>query len=421
VLGAAVSEVEKYARVQIAPTPELMVQGRVVNDLAHLVAELLDNATAFSKPTTKVTVRTIETRKGEVAIRIHDRGVGIQENEVGDFNAKLAEPPEVDVSVAREMGLFVVGQLAKRHEIRVTLANNDDIEGGVTAQVILPVSLLHKGAAPALPLPPAPAPASETTSTGEALSGVPKWTPEHPVVVPSPATEENSGRHRIEQTSTDGLFTARIEAAEDDAEAGYSYEPPVDRPVDPATEIFPAIVDEPLISHDDLSRWFQTPAAPEPVAKEAPPAAPEHVEDDEDAEPATVNGLPKRQRSAETVKIEAPTAVPRAVADYAADSDWGAPDEGWKAAGALGNGAPSQTTENGLPKRVPKARLIPGSLPSPSSPAPQLATAAAVPARSADKLRQRFATYQKGVQMGRDSLFDSAVGGIPVIAERERQ
>jgi signal transduction histidine kinase len=425
VLGAAVSEVEKYARVQIAPTPELMVQGRVVNDLAHLVAELLDNATAFSKPTTKVTVRTIETRKGEVAIRIHDRGVGMQENDVVEFNAKLAEPPEVDVSVAREMGLYVVGQLAKRHEIRVTLGNNDDIEGGVTAQVILPVSLLHKGSAPALPLPAAPLPAaaSESTGTGEGLSGVPKWTPEHPVVVPAAATaDENSGRHRIEQTSADGLFTARIEADEAVAEEGYSYEPPVERPAEPATEIFPAIVDEPLISHDDLSRWFKTPSAPEPSTKDVPSAEPERAEHDEaehDAEPSTVNGLPKRQRSADTVKIEAPTAVPRAVADFA-DSDWGAADEGWKAAGALGNGGTAQTTENGLPKRVPKARLVPGSLPKPSSPAPQL-SAAAIPGRSADRLRQRFATYQKGVQMGRESLFDSAVGGIPVIAERERQ
>ncbi|HEX7305308.1 nitrate- and nitrite sensing domain-containing protein [Lentzea sp.] len=431
VLGAAVSEVEKYARVQIAPTPDLMVQGRVVNDLAHLVAELLDNATAFSKPTTKVTVRTIETRKGEVAIRIHDRGVGIQEDEVGEFNQKLAEPPEVDVSVAREMGLYVVGQLAKRHEIRVTLANNDDIEGGVTAQVILPVSLLHKGSAPALPLPaaaPAAVPGAETT--GEGLSGVPKWTPEHPVVLPSATAEpeENSGRHRIEQTSTDGLFTARIEADEKSAEDGYSYEPPVERPAeqnDPATEIFPAVVvddDEPLISPDALSRWFQTPAADEPTVIAQPargvPAEPERVE--EESEPATVNGLPKRQRSAEPVKTEAPTAVPRAVADFA-DSEWGSADDGWRAAGALGSGETAQTTENGLPKRVPKARLVPGSLPSPSSPAPQLATAAALPARSADRLRQRFATYQKGVQMGRESLFDSAVGGIPVIAERERQ
>jgi hypothetical protein len=132
-----------------------------------------------------------------------------------------------------------------------------------------------------------------------------------------------------------------------------------------------------------------------------------------------VNGLPKRQRSVEPSKSEAPTAVPRAVADFA-ESDWGTADEGWRTAGALGTGDTAQTTENGLPKRVPKARLVPGSLPKPSSPAPQLATVS-TPGRYADRLRQRFATYQKGVQMGRESLFDSAVGGIPVIAEREHQ
>ncbi|MEU7478058.1 nitrate- and nitrite sensing domain-containing protein [Lentzea sp. NPDC042327] len=426
VLGAAVSEVEKYARVQIAPTPELMVQGRVVNDLAHLVAELLDNATAFSKPTSKVTVRTIETRKGEVAIRIHDRGVGMQEQDVVEFNAKLAEPPEVDVSVAREMGLYVVGQLAKRHDIRVTLANNDDIEGGVTAQVVLPASLLHKGPPPALPLPAvAPSPAPAVESTGEGLSGVPKWTPEYPVVVSSAETaeEEPSGRHRIEQTSADGLFTARIEAEETAVEDRYSYEPPVERPVEAATEIFPAVSDDDEeISADALSRWFQTPAAPESASPSVPaPAgvpAVEHTSDEEEEEPSTVNGLPKRQRSPESVKTEAPTAVPRAVADFA--SDWGSADEGWRAAGALESGTPAQTTENGLPKRVPKARLVPGSTPKPSSPVPQLATVAAS-GRSAERLRQRFATYQKGVQMGRDSLFDSAVGDIPVIAEREHQ
>jgi anti-sigma regulatory factor (Ser/Thr protein kinase) len=453
VLGAAVSEVEKYARVQIAPTPDMMVQGRVVNDLAHLIAELLDNATAFSKPTTKVTVRTIETRKGEVAIRIHDRGVGMQDADVVESNAKLAEPPEVDVSVAREMGLYVVGQLAKRHEIRVTLANNDDIEGGVTAQVILPISLLHKGPAPALPLPAATVTATQSAieTTSEGLAGVPKWTPEYPLALPSASSgEEPSGRHRIEQTSADGLFTARVEAAEIPAEDRYSYEPPIERPAepaDPATEIFPVIKDDEGlsgdISADSLSRWFRTPAAApqRPAAaaadsgstesttagsisvgsitngstKDVPAAEPEHESD----EPATVNGLPKRHRTAEPTKSEAPTAVPRAVADFAV-SDWGAADEGWRAAGALETSVPAQTTENGLPKRVPKARLVPGSTPKPSSPVPQLA-AAGVGGRSAERLRQRFATYQKGVQLGRESLFDSAVGGIPVIAEREHQ
>jgi hypothetical protein len=189
---------------------------------------------------------------------------------------------------------------------------------------------------------------------------------------------------------------------------------------DPATEIFPAVQDED-ISADALSRWFRTPVAEKPAPKsvvDVPAAEPEAPSLEE---PSTVNGLPKRQRSPEPVaKTEVPTAVPRAVADFA-ESDWGsAADEGWRAAGALDTGEPAQTTENGLPKRVPKARLVPGSSPKASSPVPQLATAG-VSGRSAERLRQRFATYQKGVQMGRESLFDSSVGGIPVIAEREHQ
>ncbi|WP_235921479.1 sensor histidine kinase [Lentzea tibetensis] len=438
VLGAAVSEVEKYARVQIAPTPELMVQGRVVNDLAHLIAELLDNATAFSKPTTKVTVRTIETRRGEVAIRIHDRGVGMQEEDIAEANAKLADPPEVDVSVAREMGLYVVGQLAKRHEIRVTLANNDDIEGGVTAQVVLPVSLLHKGPAPALPV--------ETTGGGVtatddgALAGVPKWTPDstppaYPVAVETP--EEATGRHRVEATPADGLFTARTEATEIADEDAYSYEPPSGPPADkydyeppltppgdqpelpeqrePLTETLPALQE---LTDGGLSRWFQSPpgengSAPVPadVADDTPV--------DEEVQQETVAGLPKRQRSAaeQQKPSAAPETVPKAVADWA-ESDWGSADEGWRAAGALTNGG-TETTENGLPKRVPRARLVPGSSPRTTSPVPALAAPGS--GRSADRLRQRFATYQKGVRMGRESLVDSTIGNIPVIVERKHQ
>jgi signal transduction histidine kinase len=142
VLGAAVSEVEQYARVQVGQTPELTVQGRAVNDLVHLIAELLDNATAFSDPVTKVTVRTAKTRKGELAIEIQDRGVGMGEQEIIDANDRLADPPDVDVAVSRRMGLYVVARLAKRHDIKVRLRGNEDIEGGTTALVIVPETLI---------------------------------------------------------------------------------------------------------------------------------------------------------------------------------------------------------------------------------------------------------------------------------------
>ena len=75
VVGAAVSEVEHYTRVEVAIAPEVAVQGRAVSDLMHLIAELVDNATFFSEPEKKVTVRMAMTRKKELAIQITDRGV----------------------------------------------------------------------------------------------------------------------------------------------------------------------------------------------------------------------------------------------------------------------------------------------------------------------------------------------------------
>nr|WP_306745596.1 nitrate- and nitrite sensing domain-containing protein [Saccharothrix yanglingensis] len=157
VLGAAVSEVEQYARVQVGQTPELTVQGRAVNDLVHLIAELLDNATAFSDPVTKVTVRTARTRKGELAVEIQDRGVGMGEQEINDANERLADPPDVDVAVSRRMGLYVVARLAKRHDIKVRLRANEDIEGGTTALVLVPDTLVQQPGQAAAPLEPAAA------------------------------------------------------------------------------------------------------------------------------------------------------------------------------------------------------------------------------------------------------------------------
>ncbi|MEB3369291.1 sensor histidine kinase [Saccharopolyspora mangrovi] len=136
VLGAAVSEVEQYARVAVVDAPELALQGRVVNDFVHLVAELLENATVFSNPDTEVTVRTAYRRQ-QLVIEIRDRGVGIDAGEIDEINERLVRPPDIDVAVSRRMGLFVVGQLARRHNIEVELGNNEGLEGGVTATVRL--------------------------------------------------------------------------------------------------------------------------------------------------------------------------------------------------------------------------------------------------------------------------------------------
>ncbi|WP_246292684.1 nitrate- and nitrite sensing domain-containing protein [Lentzea indica] len=181
VLGAAVSEVEQYARVQVGQTPDLTVQGRAVNDLVHLIAELLDNATAFSDPVTKVTVRTAKTRKGELAIEIQDRGVGMGDQEIIDANDRLADPPDVDVAVSRRMGLYVVARLAKRHDIKVRLRGNEDIEGGTTALVIVPETLIAS---------PGAAPVSTPPSGSGSLASAFGMSPQAPAPTPSEYTAE---------------------------------------------------------------------------------------------------------------------------------------------------------------------------------------------------------------------------------------
>ncbi|RFU87405.1 HAMP domain-containing protein, partial [Streptomyces triticagri] len=150
VLRAAASEVEQYERIELAAVPSTEVAGRVVNDLVHLLAELLENATSFSSPQTKVKVTGHALPDGRVLIEIHDTGIGLSPEDLAAINERLASPPTVDVSVSRRMGLFVVGRLSQRHGIRIQLRPSDS--GGTTALVMLPVDVAQgnkKG-----PMPP---------------------------------------------------------------------------------------------------------------------------------------------------------------------------------------------------------------------------------------------------------------------------
>ncbi|RSM81886.1 histidine kinase [Amycolatopsis sp. WAC 01375] len=161
VIGAAVSEIEQYARIEIGIVPEVAVQGLTIHDLVHVLAELLDNATYFSEPETKVTVRAVITRKKALAIQVTDHGVGMTEERLAEVNQRLADPPDLDVSVTRRMGLYVVARLARRHGIEVRLRENEDIEGGVIARVVVPAELLTQ-MRPGVRTPP-PSNRSETS------------------------------------------------------------------------------------------------------------------------------------------------------------------------------------------------------------------------------------------------------------------
>ena len=136
VLRAAASEVEQYERIELAAVATTEVAGRVVNDLVHLLAELLENATSFSSPQTKVRVSGHALPDGRVLIEIHDTGIGLSPEDLAAINERLASPPTVDVSVSRRMGLFVAGRLSLRHGIRIQLRPSDS--GGTTALVMLP-------------------------------------------------------------------------------------------------------------------------------------------------------------------------------------------------------------------------------------------------------------------------------------------
>jgi signal transduction histidine kinase len=139
VLRAAVAEVEDYVRVDVVSESQDLVAGNAVNDVIHLVAELIENATAFSPPNTRIEVRADRVGVGLVA-EIEDRGLGLDSDDIDDINRRLASPPEFDLADSEQLGLFVVGRLATRHHIKVSLRPSP--YGGITAVVLLPFGVI---------------------------------------------------------------------------------------------------------------------------------------------------------------------------------------------------------------------------------------------------------------------------------------
>ncbi|GAA4982831.1 signal transduction histidine kinase [Nonomuraea thailandensis] len=139
VLRAAVAEVEEYERVEVMQPPSVALLGSAVTDVAHLMAELIENATLFSPPQTRVDVRSSATPHGLV-VEVEDRGLGLPRAELDELNDRLADTPEFDLAQSDRLGLFVVSRLAARHGIKVALVPSP--YGGLTATVALPAALL---------------------------------------------------------------------------------------------------------------------------------------------------------------------------------------------------------------------------------------------------------------------------------------
>ncbi|GAA3793006.1 hypothetical protein GCM10022226_10310 [Sphaerisporangium flaviroseum] len=139
VVRAAVEEVEDYLRVQVIVPENMAICGASATDVIHLLAELVENSTIFSPPQTHVEVRGEQVARGFV-IEVEDRGLGMSPEEMDLINQRLANPPEFDLADSDRLGLFVVGRLAARRGIRVSLRASP--YGGTTAIVLIPDGLV---------------------------------------------------------------------------------------------------------------------------------------------------------------------------------------------------------------------------------------------------------------------------------------
>jgi signal transduction histidine kinase len=142
VARAATSEIEQYNRVTLNMPPDLSLAGQAVSDVVHLLAELVENATIFSPKDTQVQVTTQYLASGGVLIEVSDKGIGVSEARLEEMNWRLDNPPTIDVSVSRHMGLFAVAKLAERHGVRVRL--RPAIPQGLSALVWLPDALIER-------------------------------------------------------------------------------------------------------------------------------------------------------------------------------------------------------------------------------------------------------------------------------------
>ncbi|MFJ9901631.1 nitrate- and nitrite sensing domain-containing protein [Streptomyces sp. NPDC101152] len=298
VVRAAVSEIERFERVRIAALPpHAHVAGFAADDLSHLLAELLENATAFSPPDLPVEVSGWLLENGEVMLSVQDEGIGMTDDRMTRLNARLAEfdpetPYDQEGEAGLGLGLYVVARLAHRHGVRVQL--REQKQGGVAAVVVLPNALLSPSPATAVP---------SATHTP----------PTHTFSLPGADAEANSNVLHGRSKPADPLVALAEKAVRErptgqDAEAASP-----ERPAETTMELLiPPPAPEPLPAADPLEEAHARPA-PEPDASPTRPAAVDGGDDGDDEathdhtpDVLTSKGLPKR-----TPRITAPTAAPR--------------------------------------------------------------------------------------------------------------
>ncbi|MBO2450363.1 sensor histidine kinase [Actinomadura barringtoniae] len=270
VLRGAVAEIEDYTRVKVMTDSTDGLQGAVVTDVVHLLAELAENAVAFSPPNTEVRVLAERVGSGFV-VEIEDRGLGMRAELLERINSRLAQPPEFDLVDTDQLGLFVVARLAARHGIQVSL--NPSPYGGTNAIVLLPHELVVSADQMNAPEPApeaAPEPAMPMTAP----------VPSAPVPAAPPAAEPIPNMRPMSQPMS----------------------APIPEPPDPPAPQAPPMMAAPtppfppeppvMAPRRAGNPWFDDPeqASAEPAEAPGPPRA------DDVQDPGTHAGLPRRVR-----------------------------------------------------------------------------------------------------------------------------
>ncbi|MEV5435377.1 nitrate- and nitrite sensing domain-containing protein [Streptomyces sp. NPDC052682] len=332
VVRAAVSEIERYERVRIAALPpHAHIAGFAADDLSHLLAELMENATSFSPPDLPVEVSGWLLENGEVMLSVQDEGIGMAEDRLERLNARLAafdpeSPYDQEGEDGLGLGLYVVARLAHRHGIRVQL--REQKQGGVAAVVVLPQSLLAPAPPAAVPssgpvsgtthsfsLPGADAEANSNVLHGRSGQGDPLVALAEKAVLRSESAEERE--HDEGPANAAGPQAGESPVTAEGPESGEGPE----AGQRPETEEGPKTGEPEAAEQPRTGERPQTPAEttmelliPAQQQEEAAPsggasggeAEAEHARTPDEEERVTDKGLPKR-----TPKISTPTQAPR--------------------------------------------------------------------------------------------------------------
>ncbi len=240
VVRAAAAEIADFARVANSGLrPDLAVAGHAVADVTHLLAELLENATAFSPPTTPVVV-TGGPSEHRYVLTVTDQGIGVDDERLARLNDLLARPPAPGLALSRTLGLHVVAYLAARHSIYVQLRRNEPV--GVVAVVALPPAILAPVTATDTPTETPAAPSDEAVAEPATRGAAPVVAEPIPMPAARPAP----------------VPTPSPDAAPSYADTPITFHPPERQPVlddDPDDEMLPrrAVRAVPRRADDELA------------------------------------------------------------------------------------------------------------------------------------------------------------------------